>query len=66
MLADWRSKLVTTSSQNSQEFDHFYGTLLPILRPQANLAQISNASLRVPGEFFDDPGSRLPVPAGRN
>ena len=65
MLADWRSQLVSTSGQNAQEFEHFYGALLPVLRSRANLAQISNASLRVPGEFFDDPGARLPVPAGR-
>lgn len=65
MLADWRSQLASTSSQNAQEFEHFHGTLLPILRPRANLAQISNASLRVPGDFFDDPGAGLPVPAGR-
>ena len=62
MLADWRSQLVSTSGQNAQEFEHFYGALLPVLRSRANLAQISNASLRVPGEFFDDPGARLPVP----
>jgi len=65
MLADWRSHLAATSSQNTQEFEHFYGALLPILRPQTNLAQLSNASLRVPGDFFYDPGARLPVPAGR-
>lgn len=65
MLADWRSQLASTSSQNAQEFEHFYGTLLPILRPRVNLAQISNASLRVPGDFFYDPGARLPVPADR-
>jgi hypothetical protein len=38
---------------------------MPILRPRANLAQISNASLNVPGDFFDDPGVILPIPAGR-
>jgi len=65
MLADWRSELASTSSQNTQEFEHFYGSLLPILRPRANLAQISNAGLRAPGDFFDSPGSKLPVPAGR-
>lgn len=65
MLADWRSELASTASQNTQEFEHFYGSLLPILRPRANLAQISNASLRAPGDFFDDAGSKLPIPAGR-
>ena len=65
MLADWRAQLASTSSQNVQEFEHFYGSLLPILRPRTNLAQISNASLRASGDFFDDPGSKLPIPAGR-
>jgi len=63
MLTDWRSQLAATASQNEQEFEHFFGTLMPILRPRTNLAQLSNASLSVPGHFFADPGATLPVPA---
>lgn len=65
MLADWRGQLASASAQNTQEFEHYFGVLMPILRPRANLAQISNASLNVPGNFFDDPGVILPIPAGR-
>jgi len=42
MLADWRSQLASTSSQNAQEFEHFYGTLLPILRALINDREFQN------------------------
>jgi hypothetical protein len=64
MLTDWRSRLAATASQNAQEFEHYFGILMPILRPRTNLAQLSNASLQVPGNLFSDFESELPVPAG--
>ena len=65
MLADWPSQLAAISVQNAQEFEHYYGVFLPTLRTRTTLAQISIASLRVPGDFFDEYGTRLPVPSDR-
>ena len=65
MLADWRSQLAAISAQNAQEFEHYSGVFLPTLRSRSNPAQISNSSLRVPGNLIDEYGTRLPVPFGR-
>ena len=66
MLTDWRSRLAATAGQNAQEFEHYTGTLMPILRLRTNLAQISNASLRVPGDvYIESDDTELPVPAER-
>ena len=63
LLGRWRSEVASASAQSSQEFQHYSGTWLPLLRAEADLAQISNAATTIPGSTTLYQADPMPLPS---
>jgi hypothetical protein len=61
LLSRWRSEVASASAQSSQEFQHYSGTWLPMLRAEADLARISNAATTIPGTTTPYQADPMPV-----
>lgn len=61
LLSRWRSEVASASAQSSQEFEHYSGTWLPMLRAEADLARISNAATTIPGSATPYQADSMPV-----
>ena len=61
LLGRWRSEVASASAQSSQEFEHYSGTWLPMLRAEADLARISNAATTIPGSTTPYQADSMPV-----
>ena len=65
LLSSWRSEVASASAQSSQEFEHYSGTWLPMLRAEADLARISNAATTIPGSTTPYQADSMPVSSDR-
>lgn len=65
LLGMWRTEVASAAAQSSQEFEHYSGTWLPMLRAEADLAQISNAATTIPGSTTPYQAAPMPVPSER-
>jgi hypothetical protein len=61
LLATWRSEVESAAAQSNQEFSHFADVWLPLLRAEADLTQISNASTTIPGSTTPYQVAPLPL-----
>ena len=59
LLAGWRSEVESATAQSSQEYSHYADVWLPLLRAEADIAQISNSAKTIPGS--DEPYQGAPV-----
>lgn len=60
LLTTWRSEVQSAAAQSSQEYSHYADTWLPLLRAEADIAQISNRAKTIPGS--NEPYQGAPVP----
>ena len=65
MLATWRTEVADAAAQSHQEFTHFADTWLPLLRTEADLAQIANKAAHIPGSNEPYPGAPIPLTLDR-
>lgn len=64
LLAAWRSEVQSAAVQSTQEYSHYADAWLPLLRSEADIAQISNSAKTIPGG--DEPYQGEPVPLVAN
>lgn len=61
LLTGWRSEVQSAAAQSSQEYSHYADTWLPLLRLEADIAQISNRAKRIPGTNESYQGAQVPL-----
>jgi hypothetical protein len=64
LLTAWRSELQSAAAQSSQEYSHYADAWLPLLRAEADIAQISNSAKTIPGG--NEPYQGAPVALAAN
>ena len=65
LLTGWRSEVQSAAAQSSQEYSHYADTWLPLLRAEADIAQISNRAETIPGGNEPYQGAPVPLVATR-
>jgi hypothetical protein len=65
LLATWRAGAASAAAQSTQEFAHYSGVWLPILRAEGDLGQISNYATLIPGTATPYQGAPVPLPPRR-
>lgn len=65
LLAAWRSEVASAEAQRAQEYSHYAGTWLPLLRAETDLAQIANRAQLVPGTGDAYQGQPIPLTPSR-
>jgi hypothetical protein len=65
LLTGWRSEVQSAAVQSSQEYSHYADTWLPLLRAEADIAQISNRAKTIPGGKETYQGAPVPLVATR-
>lgn len=61
LLSTWRSDVRSAESESSQELAHYVNTWLPLLRAEADIAQIHNSSALIPGSQMPYQGAPVPL-----
>jgi hypothetical protein len=64
LLTGWRSEVESAAAQSKQEYSNYADAWLPLLRAEADIAQISNSAKTIPGG--NEPYQGAPVPLGAN
>lgn len=61
LLSTWRSDVRSAESESSQELAHYVNTWLPLLRAEADIAQIHNKAALIPGGQMPYQGAPVPL-----
>lgn len=65
LLTAWRSEVQSAAVQSNQEYSHYADAWLPLLRTEADIAQISNSAKTIPGGNEPYQGEPVPLVANR-
>jgi hypothetical protein len=65
LLTAWRSEVQSAAVQSNQEYSHYADAWLPLLRAEADIAQISHSAKTIPGGNEPYQGEPVPLVANR-